>query len=715
MKTSLFGFPLRVRIHGGECGAVARALHHEAKSFSLPAVGKKVFLTTHERKVMSKPTFFKRVALSAIAAMGLSMLSIAPSQASVLGETLTIGADSSATTATYSSSITAGETATAVLAHSFTATGSTDSVVVQVVQGSSAHQGSLKFFLTDSSLGRSTTQEPTYTSNAANDSGTNIIANLTNAQNANNITSFVVSDSGVTSARRLNTVVSLRLIAPSVAGTYTFDIITSNWNDGQNTNVAASGKIVTWTVTVAAKTVAADASSTSTLRAGTARVGQGTKEGTDSAVTATRSVLAAGPAATIWVNLKNATATADESIIASVSGPAYLSGATDTSTRNTANLSITVKNKWLGQAYDTDYTPITVWSNGTAGTATVTISTVSGLTVGTETINFFGPVTSLAVDTTYNKVLRAGGYATSGIIDLVAKDAKGIGVDGLTITMVSSNTNAVSSSAIAAACTSYVAAGYPSLAGYYYCDATTVATSTSGMASTLTYRVVNPAVTTTTEYLTATHAVTLGGSVSSVTFTANKATYEPGEKITLTATAKDSSGNPVYDGAAGPTGIVVTKALGGTLTMNAYYDGVSTSQKRSSVDPRSFTTGNEVYAPATAGNFTFSYTYGTYSEKNASLTLTVSDDAATAAAAAASDAAAEAIDAANAATDAANLAAEAADAATVAAEEARDAADAATAAVEELATQVATLMAALKAQITTLANTVAKIAKKVKA
>jgi hypothetical protein len=90
-------------------------------------------------------------------------------------------------------------------------------------------------------------------------------------------------------------------------------------------------------------------------------------------------------------------------------------------------------------------------------------------------------------------------------------------------------------------------------------------------------------------------------------------------------------------------------------------------------------------------------------------------NAAQVAADAATDAAAEAIDAANAATDAANLAAEAADAATVAAEEARDAADAATAAVEELATQVATLMAALKAQITTLANTVAKIAKKVKA
>jgi hypothetical protein len=99
---------------------------------------------------------------------------------------------------------------------------------------------------------------------------------------------------------------------------------------------------------------------------------------------------------------------------------------------------------------------------------------------------------------------------------------------------------------------------------------------------------------------------------------------------------------------------------------------------------------------------------------SATASVTVAN-ATAAAAEAASDAAAEAIDAANAATDAANLAAEAADAATVAAEEARDAADAATAAVEELATQVATLMAALKAQITTLANTVAKIAKKVKA
>jgi len=113
--------------------------------------------------------------------------------------------------------------------------------------------------------------------------------------------------------------------------------------------------------------------------------------------------------------------------------------------------------------------------------------------------------------------------------------------------------------------------------------------------------------------------------------------------------------------------------------------------------------------------FTAGKNQATLAAEAAGAAATAAANAATAAAEAAADAAAEAIDAANAATDAANLSAEAADAATVAAEEARDAADAATAAVEALATEVATLMAALKAQITTLANTVAKIAKKVKA
>jgi hypothetical protein len=162
---------------------------------------------------------------------------------------------------------------------------------------------------------------------------------------------------------------------------------------------------------------------------------------------------------------------------------------------------------------------------------------------------------------------------------------------------------------------------------------------------------------------------------------------------TLTSFTTDSTGSFTFGGTS-------NVAAGGTGGFK-----VSTSAGTDNSSPAGYVGTTAVESTLAAGN----------SSASVSVTFAAGTDASVAAAEAATDAAAEAIDAANAATDAANLAAEAADAATVAAEEARDAADAATAAVEELATQVATLMAALKAQITTLANTVAKIAKKVKA
>jgi hypothetical protein len=166
-----------------------------------------------------------------------------------------------------------------------------------------------------------------------------------------------------------------------------------------------------------------------------------------------------------------------------------------------------------------------------------------------------------------------------------------------------------------------------------------------------------------------------------------------------------------------------TAITGEDGTVDIQFNGAATVKATLPIGtyPQAWDIAGQIGATAvTAASTTAGVTTGTGASfapvgvNTVSLTV-ASQSSEQAAAEAASDAAAEAIDAANAATDAANLAAEAADAATVAAEEARDAADAATAAVEELATQVATLMAALKAQITTLANTVAKIAKKVKA
>jgi hypothetical protein len=242
--------------------------------------------------------------------------------------------------------------------------------------------------------------------------------------------------------------------------------------------------------------------------------------------------------------------------------------------------------------------------------------------------------------------------------------------------------------------------------GYYNASVTSAVNGVSGSTATVTYRTQLS----TGAFITATPVTfTLGKrAVDKVTFSFDKASYEAGELMKFTQTALDNTGNPVADGtqtalwAAAP---VFSKPVVGSLSADVrFLKGVRTL---------------DVYAPVLAGPFTVRATASNvtvgYSLTVVSGGSAVAADASSAAAEAASDAAAEAIDAANAATDAANLAAEAADAATVAAEEARDAADAATAAVEALATEVATLMAALKAQITTLANTVAKIAKKVKA
>ena len=90
---SPFKFPRRVRIHGGDCDAVARALHHEAQKGALDQneqtliSDEKAFLsqadqgkvpgsTRFERKQMSTQTStIKRIALVAVAALGFGMLS----------------------------------------------------------------------------------------------------------------------------------------------------------------------------------------------------------------------------------------------------------------------------------------------------------------------------------------------------------------------------------------------------------------------------------------------------------------------------------------------------------------------------------------------------------------------------------------------------------------------------------------------------------------
>ena len=665
---------------------------------------------------MSKVTFFKRIALTAIAALGFGMLSVAPSQATVSGHTLTIDAATDA--------IDAPDSATAVLTHQFSAIGSasaSDSVTLRAIFASQPLNSSALIFLSirDSYTGAANDATDANSPDYQFGYGAGALAeHPENLEAADAFPSVYAGGSDSLTvipdqADSVNTTsLTLKLYGASVPGTYTINVFTQVNSDGAATGSTASTPSTTWTVTVSSTDAAATAASSVSVRTGTEALSTGV-EGSDSSTLYSAYDAAAtdtSPEATVWVKLKTGLATnyAKESFTVTVTGEAYVT-TESTSDRPSNGEALAVKALTLAVPTADTEVGVRVWSSGTEGTATLTFTSAGGVALGTKTFTFHGAPTTLTNVLQYKKVIQANkGSAEENVIAIKVTDAAGRAVIGYTPSVVGSNGSAAASGTCADVSTSDAS----TRDGTYLCTVVTTAGSTSGMTSTMTARLDDPE-TTGTQYFTSTFDVTLGGAVSTIVLTTDKASYAPGEYMVITATAKDSSGNTPYDGQSGPT-LTANKSLGGTITMNAYYDGVSTSETRSS-SPRVMTTSQNVFAPAASGEFLVRGTDGQATPVAISVKATVTDDGATAAANAASDAAAEAIDAANAATDAANLAAEAADAATVAAEEARDAADAATAAVEALATEVATLMAALKAQITTLANTVAKIAKNVKA
>jgi len=420
---------------------------------------------------------------------------------------------------------------------------------------------------------------------------------------------------------------------------------------------------------------------------------------------------------------------------------------------------------------------VTIYNDGSSGVTTI-VGYIGNapLAQAAKTLTFYGKATSFTA--TANDVTARGwnlpfsslsnsDTVTAGndIISFLAKDATGLAVPSPSQNIAqkfyvnTSDTKIVRSTASAtsnfAECT-ISATATEAAAGKYYCDMYVID------SGTVTLTVMDSETVTKSTYTSSAISVTIAGPAVAGTIGFAKfgstctpgltatGTFDPGESVIMCLTAKDGLGRnagqtsvagkahdpfnwtipngnvpqdkPFWIGGSAPvnsTGAVST----GTTTLTTVNEFLTSSS--------TFVNGVEtvvVYMPTTSGDITIKGVTGTTeaatADTNTAVTATLkvtggaaqaAATAAGAAADAATDAASEAIDAANAATDAANLAAEAADAATVAAEEARDAADAATAAVEALATQVATLMAAMKAQLKTLANTVAKIAKKVKA
>jgi len=408
--------------------------------------------------------------------------------------------------------------------------------------------------------------------------------------------------------------------------------------------------------------------------------------------------------------------------------------ATATYATVTTNASGAASYTWTDAAADVDDTDTVTFTHITSGTA---------ITAGSSTITYAAAAPAPTTLTAYYYESYTAGTAATVATPVPTTGIYKSGTTKFSVVTARNNTRTIATSGVdlltirvralegaavtATTSTGFIrnAAGLPATSSTKYGDANGdvyfVLGSTKTGANTVTF--------------------TSGAATASASWWVTNATSDA-RFVTLTGpatgTANGELGNYVVKVTDrfgnGINGATLSIAAGGV----AAFGGGATLQTFTTGSTGEFTfTGTSFSSAGGAGSFTVTMTnsgtdatsnagyVGTtavestlaagYSSKALTVTYAAGKSAAAEAAEAATDAASEAIDAANAATDAANLAAEAADAATVAAEEARDAADAATAAVEELATQVATLMAALKAQITTLANTVAKIAKKVKA
>ena len=618
---------------------------------------------------MSTKTTFKRIALVAVAALGLGVLSVAPSNAAATSQTTHTLAFAAGGTTAAASIAASTETATASVKVGYIATGAnleTLTVKANIIDGPTGGLGAtLKIALSDSatSAGRISESSTSVSTQADASTGMTLVNSAAGTVNA----TYAVS-----------------LVKPTIAGTYTIRIYDVDSAGAWPTALTP----LTYTVTVTAANTTAAANSVSVLRPYGKVVADGTAK-TDSTVVASKSAATTvtTPQATIFVTENNATSSAAESLTVSVSGPAVVGSSTSARPSATA----------ATFAYTQADEPIYVWANGTAGAATITVKTLSGLTLKTHTVYFNGDRSAIANASDPKPLtnLRAGGK-TLAAWDVTLKDAAGMPIIGKASTL----SCVIADLLVVAACEFA-----DNLDGTYSLTLTSAVGSVSGKSTTVTVRTTDPAVTTSTAYISATPVtVTLASTAEKYTITTDKASYTPGEQMVVTVSAVDASGNPVYDGAAVPALLSNKSVTGLSNVASTFAAGKADSVARDT--DGTVTSTYRVFAPATGGTFDiyFDYTNAALATVRASVTATVADAALDAAA----DAANEATDAANAATDAALAAADAADAATAAAQDASDA-------VAALSATVAKLVASLKAQITSLTNLVIKIQKKVRA
>lgn len=561
---------------------------------------------------------FKKIALGLAAAMSFGVMSAHPTSAAVNAPTLAID---SATDA-----VSTGESATAVVTLSFISqtSGDTATIISAMFAQPAGSSKSATFTLLETSTA------------SVSIAGNNVSADVNSTVNT---PTYVTAKFKVT------------LDAPAIAGTYEARILTTN---------PINGPSVTWTVTVKPADLTPAATTTTSIL----NKGEVTTATADDTVYAPKTT-ATDAAAVIVLAPKNAAGgSATESILATVSGSGLIGYGSNATTMTALGRALVVPTgNYIG-----------VFSDGTAGVGTITLTTLTGTVIATEKVTFYGDIASI-VATPVKSVIATGSNVST--VKAVAYDASGVTVGAGTLNAFSSNTAIVSDSGTAATIVNGEALF------------TLTGVASGGVAVTVKSGTVSAIAV----------PVRVESALASVKIAFDKAEYLPGEAAVITVTPVDAAGLPLsaktHANLFATGGITSTYAFG---TGSDVLTGVSVTTDTSTV--KTF----KVFMPLTETEVKITAKGGTSlpiaGQVEVFATAKVTNKA--------SDAAKEAAKAADAAVIAAESATKAAEAATVQAKAAVDA-------VTALSTQVATLIASLKKQLTSLTSLVLKIQKKVRA
>jgi trimeric autotransporter adhesin len=643
---------------------------------------------------MSTKTTFKRIALVAVAALGFGVLSVVPSQAAVTGLVVTV-TNGNATHLNSDSS-----TAASIKVQYLALAGASDSVSVQVVAAAAFPTGSTDvltnsgFFFTESSTSLGGGNPPTVdsaTANAAENDDFPVQVAITKGAKFRVKTPTGGSPAnGTYSATMKFSLGETR--TGLVAGTYSFNLIVSS--------LQASGvvtQVVPFNIVKAAEPVVvvtpAAASAKAYIQAGNAAYPSGTVLADSVTV---GSLVAGTRIGTLRVsNFSSTNVAAKDTMTVTMTGPGYLTVTTGGS----------VTGRSFVIANETTFTA-NIIADGTAGTGTITITTVAGASI-VKTVTFFDtkPVTATAVAA--KAYIKAGATSTD-VFAVTVKDTLGNAITDGGVVVTAAATDATTTVGGAATC------AWNALGAAYHCSVTGKAADKFGPVAytiTATGTGTNAAVKVTT-----TATTTFADNVATKAVLAGPSTGTPGETADYTLTLTEKNGYPVADQSYGvnSTGGVLFSATATDRVVSGWSTApFSASESFTSKSGVITSKGTLPIAGVATGSWTLvgdglqTLAANAIDKTIGKTKVTVTTDVANPGVDAATDAANEATDAANAATDAALAAAEAADAATSAAQEASDA-------VAALSESVTQLIAGLQSQIKALAKVVNKIAKQTK-